>query len=313
MSNTILGFYALPHELLSNETCFGKEIEITILGMRGKICFPNIKDEIIPNEERNPILICPIEGESWWNEPRGNETEWGRVVSFPHYSAYISKIILKFDNITQEDVKNIYDNIYNWFNKFYKLKEIITEQSIYYSNTDITQTTPPIDFYKYNSELERLHIDGENHISMTVTVGNNGLSFEDYKKIIVCTNSPKQISFEYDKYRLAIEALDKKDYASVVVNGAVSIEKALITKIKETCTNKGVLFDKLSEKYRTLGGVFALAEALQIPLPTTDYKTKIINLRNKVVHDGYPPQKREAFEFLRETKTYLETYSNIIE
>jgi len=313
MNNIILGFYHLPHALLCDESCLGKEIDITILDIKGKLCFPNLKDEILPNKPRNPLLTCPIKEETWGNNSKNGETQWGRVVSYPNYSALISKLILKFENALEKDVPKIYFNIADWFNKFFALKEIFTRQSNYYSNMDIIKSTPPVDFYKYNSTIKKLSIDGENTISSIIEVGNQGLTFEECEKIAELTNSPKQISFEYDKYKIAIQSLDKKDYASVVVNSAIAIEKALVSKIKETCKNKNISFSKLSEKYKMLGGMFSLAEVLKISLPTTDYRTKINNLRNKVVHDGYFPQKQEAISFLNDTKKYLEAYSNIIE
>lgn len=312
MRNIILGVYSLPHALFCDSSCFGEEINITISNIQGKFCFPNIKDELLPDKQRNPILTCPIKGQTWFNVPKNGETEWGRVISFPNYSAYVSKVILKFENISQRDIKTIYYNISNWFYKFYNLKNIITCQSNYYSNFEITSSPPALDLYKFNDTLERVFV-GENFVSSTIELGDNGLSFEECKQITELTNDSKPISFEYDKYQLAVQAFDKKNYSMVILNGSIAIEKALVVKIKEVCKIKKFSFIKLSEKYKMLGGIFSLAEKLKISLPTSDYRSCINRLRNKVVHDGYSPTKQEAKKFLKDTRKYLESFSNILE
>ena len=312
MKNTILGIYSLPHALLCDSSCFGKEINITISNIQGKFCFPNIKDELSPDKQRNPILTCPIKEQTWFNTAKNGETEWGRVISFPDYSAYVSKVILKFENISQQEIETIYYNVSNWFYKFYNLKDITTCQSNYYSNFEITSSPPPLDLCKFNNTLERVRV-GENVISSTIELGDNGLSFEECKQIIELTNNSKPISFEYDKYQLAVQAFDKKDYSMVIINGSIAIEKSLVVKIKEVCKIKKISFTKLSEKYKMLGGIFSLAEALKISLPTSNYRSCINSLRNKVVHDGYLPTKQEANKFLKDTKKYLESFSNVLE
>ena len=311
MENVIICFFSLPHAILCNHSCFGKEINIKISNITGKICLPHIQDEILPNKPRNPILTCPLKDYTWKNTPKNGETEWGRVISYPQYSAYISQIILKFENISEHDIKVVYDNISIWFDKFYNLKSIISCQSHHFSICEMTSSTPSLDIYKLNDSLKQIKIR-ENEISFTADLSNEGLSVEEFSKITELTNNSNPISFEYDKYQLAIQSFDKKDYPMVIVNASIAIEKSLVSKIKKVCREKKVSFTKLSDKYKMLGGIFSLAEVLNIRLPTTNYRNSINTLRNNVIHNGYLPTKQEANNFLKDTKKYLESFSNIL-
>ena len=62
---------------------------------------------------------------------------------------------------------------------------------------DNLSSTPPLDLYSLeNNFLQRLHISGENCISIAIEFISNGVSYEEYKKICSLTNTGKEISFE---------------------------------------------------------------------------------------------------------------------
>ena len=90
-----------------------------------------------------------------------------------------------------------------------------------------------------------------------------------------------------------------------------ALEAALLNGIKNFAVKKNIYFlDKLLKKYRMLGGYFALACDIDMTLPTQDYKTALLDLRNEVVHNGYAPTKEEADKYLKDVRLYLDAFSN---
>ena len=51
--------------------------------------------------------------------------------------------------------------------------------------------------------------------------------------------------------------------------------------------------------------MFELAEDIKMPLPTSDYKTKLLELRNKVIHKGYKPTINEVNDYLNDEVLHL--------
>ena len=61
-----------------------------------------------------------------------------------------------------------------------------------------------------------------------------------------------------------------------------------------------------------LGGYFALANDIDMTLPTQDYKTALVELRNNVVHNGYDPTAEEAEKYLKDVRLYLDNFSKSV-
>ncbi|MBQ7327719.1 MAG: hypothetical protein IJX00_01985 [Clostridia bacterium] len=317
MAKILIGHYSLHHPLLCDSRVLGKEIEIKVAGRKGTICFPIVKPHI---SKDGYILTCPIENEDWLNTPLNDgSTEWGKVVSYclkpdntPDCIAYVSSIILKFNNTSNPQL--IFDNISDWFERFYKIKELLTHSSRFHSANELSCNTPPLDlFYYKNNKLSKIQNSTTSIISIQSEILHEGISFDLYNDIADLTNKHKDISFEYQQYLNALHAFDKKNYSMVIVECAVAIEKALSSGIEKTCKKKHLSYKKLHEKYKMLGGLFALAEALSMKLPTADYSTNIKDLRNNVVHQGVKPTKQQAKKFLDDTNKYLNAYCKLLQ
>ena len=100
------------------------------------------------------------------------------------------------------------------------------------------------------------------------------------------------------------------DYIKAVTICSPAIEFVLSQALESFCKEKDIYFlNKLRKKYRMLGGLFELAKDLNMPLPTKDYNSKILELRNNVIHKGYNPSKKEAEVYLKNIKIYIDSLS----
>ena len=129
-------------------------------------------------------------------------------------------------------------------------------------------------------------------------------------KIINLTNIQKDLTFDYRYFLEGFRAFHEGDYKKAITVCSPALEAALLNGIKSFATSKNIYFlDKLLKKYRMLGGYFALAKDIDMELPTQDYKTALLDLRNDVVHNGYAPSKEEADKYLKDVRLYLDTFS----
>lgn len=321
------GVYRLPHALVCDGSCFGSQIEIEISGVKGLVCFP----EIFYGKERenggDPFLVCPKKYCTLSDDDIGSSkyNEWGRVTSYlanksndpkdySMYCAKVYKVVLVFENESKESLQVVYDGIDEWFKNFYSLATIELGLSCYHSSSKIEKKSPELCFYESDqNKLRRIHFEHEGLMSMILTVDDKGLSIQQYKKVANEISAGMFLTFEYAMYLEAIHSFDQGDYKSVVVNCSIAIEGAIVKEIKKVCVERNLSSTKFFEKYRTLGGMFSLAERLKITLPTSDYRKNINKIRNGVVHDGDNPSEKQANKFLKDTKLYLEKFCEMVE
>ena len=323
----IYGIFTLPSQINCCADVMGQEFPIVLGNIKGKIIFPSLSKMLNKDTKSEDLLkmipgpICPIQ-KNWYNEQDSfGKTDWGQTLTFPDCNSIIDKILLVFDiaeNNNSIESEEIYANILNWVDRFYDIKELLTNTI---SHIKSEKPTVFVKDFGFSSTGLQLYLDKETdllpipkesdtkHI-ITLSMGGNYLNKDTYKEIINLTNKNKDIKFDYKYYLEGKRAFYNEDYIKAVTICAPALEFVLSQSLEAFCKSKGIYFlNKLRKKYRMLGGMFELAEDIKMPLPTSDYKTKLLELRNKVIHKGYKPTINEVNDYLKDIKLYIDTLS----
>ena len=325
----IFGDYELKHPLDCDCEILGKEFDIHLGNVVGKLLFPKLSPIFIDCringklDTENKIIpgpICPIPGMTLGNEQEGlGKTKWGQTMSFPNGNSSVTCVMVEFsmfEDDLETDVQTVYDNIDAWFARFYDIYEVLSMypvrrkekepplfvQGYGFRNAGILLFTRHPTNYLYNKNDTGAFFD--------VDFLTGRLKYEELAKIIRFTNEQKELSFDYRCFVEGLRAFFEEDYKKAITVSSPALEAALLSGIKKFAVSKNIYFlDKLLKKYRMLGGYFALANDIDMVLPTSDYKKSLLDLRNDVVHNGYAPTKEETDKYLKDVKKYLDAFS----
>ena len=327
----VLSNYELQHPLDCNIDVMGKEFKINLGNIEGKIFFPKLSPDFInaqsvgklEKDQKISGPICPINGITWGNKQDGfGCTEWGQTMSFPKGDTSVKQVMLEFhilENDLEKSSQTIYNYIDSWFERFYDIYEVLSMmpakrkeiktpifiQGYGFRNAGLLLYAADPSTGKFNPI--RNHNDNGAHITAEFASGR--LKYDELVKIIDLTNVQNDLTFDFRYFLEGLRAFFEEDYKKAITVSAPALEAAILNGIKNFAISKNIYFlDKLLKKYRMLGGYFALANDINMELPTQDYKSALLDLRNNVVHNGYEPTKEEADKYLKDVRLYLDTF-----
>lgn len=331
IDSKIYGEYDLEYPLYCAYELLGETFDITLGKTKGHIVFPKASPVFIAAKENKkletdeiPGPVCPIDSLTWGNKQDAfGVTDWGQTMSFPDGLTCIKKLFLIFDyeeNNLELETQEIFDNIQKWFKKFFEIKEIITKKVSESKKEKVPKLikgygacNTGLMLYAYEVNQKKYFPIKNNDMSLKISVNmpHIDLTKEDCGKIVTLVNNSKEIRFDYRFYLEGLRAYNLDDYIKAVTICSPALESALLNGIEKYAkANNIYFFKKLLKKYKMLGGYFSLAEDISMPLPTSTYKTNLLELRNKVIHKGYTPTKEETQKYLDEIRLYLDTFSN---
>ena len=265
-----------------------------------------------------PGPVCPIDKLKWGNsEDSFGCTKWGQTMTFPQGNTIINRVMIKFEETI--NYQEVYQNIDIWFKRFYQIYQIMNFKKIKNKENE----TPPLikGFGFKNTGLILYSLDIETNKSevirdtnskcfISLDFANGELTYEIFEKIVCLVNKQRDLNFSYKCYLEGIIAFFDNDFKKAITICSPALENALHMGLEEFSKEKHIYFlNKLiDKKYKMLGGYFDLAKDLNMNLPTQDYKTKILLLRNKVIHKGYEPTQKEVKDYLEDIKVYLDYF-----
>ena len=330
----VIGDYELKYPLDCDADIMGKEFELHLGDLVGKILFPKLAPAFICAQATGklekeldaiPGPVCPINGRTWGNEQDCfGHTKWGQTMSFPKGNSLISRVMIEF-YIPEDDLGTnaqiIYHHIDEWFFRFYDIFEVVSMTPLEKKKDKIPPIVPGYGFrnsgillYAVDSQTGKLnviHNDNDNGAHMAIDFLYGHLKYEQLFRIIGLANEQKDLTFGYRYFLEGFRAFYNEDYKKTITVCAPALEAALLSGIKTFAGSKNIYFlDKLLKKYKMLSGYFALANDIDMELPTEDYTTAIVKLRNNVVHEGYAPTREETDKYLKDVRLYLDAFSN---
>lgn len=291
------------------DDCLGKIIEIKINNKPATIFFPSLSNnmqELIKNGSMyfSKCIIQPNIDINNFNP----DLDWGHLISYPNIEFEANKILIMF---SEDDKDFIYNNINNYFTKFFNYLKILSKK-IFDNSYNCCYNNDTL-FYLNDKKLLKLNNTTTIELPSIILEPerNNGITNEILVKAFKYA-STVDIPLEYKLILNSYSSFENNDFRSAIIEATSSLEITLSNKIfSELISINFPNPDKLLNKYRMAGGKFELANILHILLPTTDYKEKILTPRNQVIHNGIFIDKNTAFTAIREVEKYLDMFSPI--
>lgn len=290
----------------------GKTFESRIAGHNVSIVFPSIPDNYNVDEIHFPKgdLVVP---KNMFDE----KVMWGRVEAWPA-GLFSVHAFLCYTDGTASDVKEIYEAFPRWKEKLNNL--LLIDMGNYLQPK---QKMPAIiqggglddglQFFEIINEKEFRYIKNSRKmepISIHFTESKECYSAERLKKVFLNVGNDKEISLAYELLITAYRAMERHDFRSAVVLGGTAVEQAALKRLrKEYSSNKKFKRDKGKTKNSTLGGRFRWLSEKSIDIPVSDYKGKIVDVRNDATHEGMCPSYNDTKICLENCKILVETYN----
>lgn len=309
----IKGILEFKTEFDWSKDVLDKSFNTVITDIPCTIYFPRLNELWFEDEHEDlDYLHMPLKSPSssgtWYI---GNkEKTWGYPISYPTGISHISDLFCIFHLDENNDIndvsKKLYDGIISWKNTLYKYLKILSRQLRFKDNK--TNDSPFLTLYfngrriQNNQEFTFECIEYEDCITPDIVI-----------RALTLTQTSFDIPLHYNLILNAYNELENGNYRKAVIDAATSLETLLTQKIIAEFTKQNITFgDKLLKDYSMISNKFRLLKILNIPVPTTDYKKKILEPRNKAVHGGNPLDKETATIAINEVEKYLDTFYPLI-
>ena len=307
------GILKFETELDWSKDVLDKSFNTVITDIHCTLFFPKL-NELWFEDKNNDLdylhmsLKSPSSADTWYI---GNkEKTWGYLKSYPTGISHISDLFCIFHLDENNDIndvsKKLYDGINSWKNTFYKYLKLLSKQLRFKDNK--TNESPSLTLYFNSSRIQDNHeftfecIEYEDCITSDIVI-----------RALTLTKTNFHIPLHYNLILDAYNELENSNYRKAVIDAATSLETLLTQKIITEFTKQNITFgDKLLRDYSMISNKFKLLKILDIPIPSTDYKKKILEPRNKAVHGGNPLDKKTAIMAIKEVEKYLDTFCPLI-
>lgn len=291
------------------KTCLNRSYDIIVGSVKGKLKTPKL-----------PLNFNKVSSDEWnsqlLEEPPSDikyryNIEWGRTVSFPSGDSIVKYVKIEFKipeaKKVNETGEKINSDLPDWITRFKenlaalghnpKLPSTIVEQGEYI-NFELA--------YKENDKLDRISPKG---LSGNITVIlREAISLSVFKKCISITNEGKSPITEYSLLRDAQYALSEKNYRKSILDSATALEVCLANQLIRKLKIKEKIHKEILSNYNSISKKRKLLKTLGTKLLNHNYKNKVEDLRNRVIHAGITPSEKEtrnAYKIVRETVDYL--------
>lgn len=299
----LLGF--APHLFVSADA-LGEKYELSIAGKKGALFFPVLPDlsgcahtETTP---RNRSLVAP--------EPCGSLKQaeiinyWGMVDSFPSGNSSVHRAYLEFDVINIEGAQDIYKEFSAWEELLFKYIKIFTLQGTDNRLNTIYEPSPRLSLYEDSALISSIGDEGGISLEITMPEGDETLHRDQLIHSLEAASKGKNLKLEYLLLLNSLEARGKNDFRMAVIEAANAVETCLHSRIMKEWRARDIAFvDVLMKKFRMLGGKISLSREMGI-LPN-GFNQSFGDLRNKVMHDGFFPDKKAASKMISEAMELL--------
>jgi hypothetical protein len=291
----------------------GKSFDIKIADVSGTLTLPSLP--VWGKNESDPLhkcLIPPKLAQTW--QIGEKPLFWGKPTSYPSGTSLVERALLQFElekNNKESKLIDIYRDFERWYNLFSQYSKLQTK-SVRQKRKVWGDSPRGLDLYISNdTELKRIS-KSDLQEPIVIELSNKDTSLHYPQVVNNCSWASKSWKprLEYQLLLQAYTSVTEEDWRSVIIESSAALEISLSQRVKNEPSIQGVKFsDKLLKKFRMLSGSFELLDILGIKCPIKDFKTKLLEPRNKVVHKGKFPTKGDALEYLNNVETVLDFFS----
>jgi len=309
--NDYIGVIKLDNPLYCRKEVSGAKIKSRIAGCDVLLIIPSIPDTYNggASDLKNGDLV--VSGDLF-----KGQVNWGMVMNWPDCIFSVNELLCYFSS-EKSTVENIYEDFPRWKEKLNNLQLIDAGNYIIPS-----QKTPAIlrsggfdDGLQIFAALkgERLQYI-PNHrsvepITLHFVESEEAYTLQQVSDLLTNTGSTKEITLAYELLITAYQAFSRHDFRSAVILGGTAVEQSILKRLRlEYSSNTKFRKAKNNLQHSTLNGRFKWLAEKNIPVPISDFKKTIIDVRNDAAHDGIWPSHSVAKQCLENCKTLIETF-----
>ena len=310
----IYGLIRFPISITCSKEVLGKSFRVTIEGINGFLDFPSKPDWV--DDDPDPLskqLLPPN------NAPPLKREEvfyWGTPLAHPTGKCAVHRALFRFPTDNTERIpgfgETVFHGILKWIDVFQDFSTIVFRRSL--AADSVMAYGNNLECFRFGESGKYIPEPSIPSTSFTIVVSDKEKSLKPEQIELICDlcSSGKKPVLEYLMLIGAYDALARHDSRKTIIEAATAAEISLTKRIKHEFADRDIEFgEKLLNKYRTLGNRFALADMLNIDLPVSkkEYDDDFVGLRNKIVHEGYIPERREANNVINITNDLLSVCS----
>jgi hypothetical protein len=274
------------HPLYCSDEFLGLVQPLRILGHVGTIAFPS-HPAVGGSDMERPKSIANFQ-----------KVEWGSRISGGYQ---IKAVVLEFDTPEaerDETAHSIAIGFNRWKERFADHTDVVTRQSLSGGiHTHPDHHTARF-LYRIEDQDRFEWCERGRPPAVTVIVPNKkyAMTLDQFRTVSTMCSDQKDVSLAYKMQVLAYRALSERDCRKAVVETATAAELCLTECIQRTFDATGVGYGAaLFEKFQTLGSKLRLASLVGLNLPL-NYQNVLVELRNRVVHEGKMVTVKEAWD-----------------
>lgn len=303
MENTYVGLLQLPRGIICKNEVLGKLCRTNIGGVKVGVHLP----VFVEGENKHRILRSAPAGIQY-------EIDWG-------YENQLNKTsIIKATNVlfcgTAEQAAIVYSSFPKWLNRFKALVKMHVYdfyrdsicQAIQRGEDGIADKETGLLLNQlYDGKWKYVHNPDNTILALLDSnMENEGFSLDELSRVIFHSGEEKPFSESHYFLSEACGAYQRQDNRGCVIFAGIALEYGIINRVKKYCKDHGQIFSPLG----TLGNKFQKLKDLGIEIPIVDYKTRIVNYRNDVVHKGIAVSDSEAKKFWMDCSLLIQAYDN---
>lgn len=241
---------------------------------------------------------------------------WGEIHMTPSNNSAVNALAfyLKLPNKTEiepfsflEDYKNKIQNIFFLESRYItskqevgSMKRKITGGAHYYDGIILFKDIPEGLLEMHNPHGITIKID-----SIDIVPKEAFLSIDKIQNAFDTASLKSEISKTYYLYIIACKLFFQNDYRSAVVLAGSALENCILNKTVSFCQQNQI---ELKIPIGELGKKFSKLKELKIKIPIENYKEKILNVRNDVVHKGKAIERMDCHSFLSNCRIIIDEY-----
>ncbi len=305
MESIYAGLIQLPRGIVCKNEVLNKTFKTTFGGFTVGIQTPTITED---RENTWGRLKSSTPG-------YGYDVDWGHGIRIPNGTSFIKAVTLVFKG-TQDNASSVYRAFPNWRNRLVTMFRMYSYDLFREPTTQGFQIGDDGICDKYTGLLlDRLfenkweyvrNMDNITTVKLDPNYDNEGFSAKELTDIFMAAG--KSTPFSQSHYFLseACGAYQREDNRGCVIFASLGLEYGIIGKVKRHCEENNLTYSPLG----TLGIKFNRLRELNIDIPITDYKQRIVTYRNDVVHKGIAVTDSDAIRFWKDCLYLIQTFDD---
>jgi hypothetical protein len=312
--------------ILFNSDEIGVSVPIAIGGQKGELYLPQLPGNFADFNFDEDWFGPPLDAPSEFHGYRESEKSlfWGRNIGKHQSEIHRIGFIFSFDgpdkNYEIGDV--IYKDLGRWLRDFFCFVEYVTGKGQVCASIKRNLSFSDLFlFYRgQNGKLEYAYDTSNKLTTSTICIDDDykkdkRINYEKLRDICGYCSEKKKFKLEHEIMLEARRAFHSEDFRKAVLDSATAAELVLTNRAKDEMVNfGGKERDRIFRRFKMLAGSFELLNVLRVSLPVSyeRFKTGLNDPRNKVIHGGFSPDRKMAYDALKIAETFLKEFSTSI-